>query len=79
MVGGLGNRHRVGVLMIAALMTHSHDRALEAAARALSEPTSAKDAASLQPHWRDYLPFARKAVRAYLAALPAPPAAQEKK
>ena len=60
-------------------MSDLNERALEAAARALSEPTSAAQSASLQPHWRDYLPFARKAVRAYLAALPAPPAAQEKK
>ena len=58
-------------------MTHPHERALEAAARALSEPTSAAQSASLQPHWRDYLPFARKAVRAYLDALPAPPAARD--
>lgn len=51
-----------------------NEKALEAAARAMSQPTSAKDAASGTPDWRDYLPYARKAVRAYLTAL----ATQEK-
>jgi hypothetical protein len=44
-------------------------KALEAAARALSEPVSAKDAASLRADWQAYLPLARIAVRAYFAAL----------
>ena len=52
-------------------MNNLDERALEAAARAMSEPTSASDGASLRPDWKAYLPLARKAVRAYLDALAA--------
>jgi len=78
MVGGLGDRHWVGVLMIAALMTHPHDRALEAALRAAISDSDASDLAkrmnggwsaqaALERAMRDAIP---EAVTAYLAAMP---------
>jgi hypothetical protein len=49
-------------------MTHPHDRALEAAARALQQHDINGDGCD----WEEYLTDARAAVTAYLAAMPPP-------